>query len=124
MTKTDAAPVETSIATISAKHSNERSITAEYDFGANLAECAEKFGDDVVFRNAVQQMTVSLQGFIRTKLGKEGDAKVSDAQIATDVAAWVPGLRQPGKSKVDKAKDLLEGMSEEDRAVLLASLSS
>ena len=95
-------------------------VSADYNFGKNLADLVKMYGEDTVYQNAVANMTVSLQGIIRNAI----KAEKKPAEIAKTVAEWKPGARKKGKSKVEKLRDTLKGMSAEERAKLLAELSA
>lgn len=56
-----------------------------YNFGANLAEMVEKFGEDVVADNAVAKMKISLQALMRSRL--KGGVDCSDL-----ADKWKPGI--------------------------------
>lgn len=106
------------------KEGGPRSVDVMYDFGANLEEMVEKFGDLAVYANAQAQMKIGLQAAMRRGMtpDKEGNTK-TDEEIATMAAEWTPGDRTvTRKSAVDKAKDLLGAMSPEEKAELLAAL--
>jgi hypothetical protein len=108
------------------KDGGPRTVEVMYDFGANLEEMVDKFGDQAVFANALAQMKIGLQANMRRGMSpdKEGKTK-TDEEIAAGAAEWTPGDRTvTRKSTVDKAKDLLGGMSAEERAQLLAELKA
>ena len=67
---------------------DSRSATVSYDFGDNLAQAVEKFGEEVVFTNMQQSMKISLQALLRRGF----DKGQSDEEIATAAAAWKPGV--------------------------------
>ena len=95
---------------------------ANYDFGDNLAACAEKFGDAVVFKNAVAQLTLQLYRTIRTA-GKVANSTAKSIQAAVD--AWVPGvITRKTKDPVATAMSAVAGMSDEQKAAFIAALES
>ena len=115
----------------------ESPIAVDYDFGDNLEEAVEKFGAEVVYTNFKQSAIISLQSNMRgkfrsleSKAQKEGkvvdwtdtewrDNATLEAQVAAD--GWKPGIRTAtGKSKEEKARDLLGQLTPEQRAALLA----
>lgn len=100
-----------------------QSVTVKYDFGDSLADltalCSTgktpEEGEKIVFSNAVQNLTVSLQSKIRAgiKAGK------SSEEIQESVSAWVPGFVQRGKSAAEKATDAIAKVdSAEDLAAM------
>lgn len=98
------------------------SASVSYDFGSSVDEAIDKFGEDVVFGIYLDQAVIRLQAIIRRHLAdKDGfDQKKLDAAVA----AWKPkvggGVR---KSAVEKANDLLDKMTDQQRAELLAKLT-
>lgn len=93
-------------------------VVVEYDFGDNVADAVGKFGDEVVASYLFAQLKIALQAYVRGLL-KQGK---SEAEIKTAVAQWKPGTRKPGKSKLEKAQDILKGMTDEERKALIAQL--
>jgi hypothetical protein len=91
-----------------------RSITLEYEFGQNLDETAKIFGKELTYNKAVAQMKVDFQSAVRTKL-KAGTA---DKEIVEQMRDWKPGMRAPGKSKVEKLQGLFNSLSPEEKAAL------
>ncbi len=82
------------------------------------SELNSNFTEKVVVAHAKSSITVALQSLLRglLKAGK------SPADIKKAVSEWKPGMRTPGKSKLEKAEDLLGQMSPEDRKALLKKL--
>jgi len=76
------------------------------------------FTEKVVVAHTKSSITVALQSFLRglIKAGK------TPAEITKAVGEWKPGMRTPGKSKLEKAEELLGGMSPEERKALLRKL--
>ena len=91
----------------------DKSAVIEYDFGENVDEAVEKFGEEIVFAHFKGSAVIALQGRMRSllKAGKN---------VVEELKEWKPGIRTPGKSKVEKADELLAGLSEEEKAALLA----
>ncbi len=114
------------------KNDTDRVVKVEYDFGDNLDEMVSRFGADVVFNRAQAAMVIDLQARIRTwmspSVNKKGETireALSDEEIAEEVAKWNPGVKKIARlSPKDKLKKLLAGMSEEDKAALLASAAA
>ena len=91
------------------------SVAANIEFGTDLADAVKRFGEQAVYKQAVAAMTVAFQGWLRA----QGAAKKNPQEIQTAANAWKPGERKAGKTPQEKLKELLEGMSPEDRAQLL-----
>lgn len=102
---------------VEAKLANqEETVAAEYDFGDNLAEAVELYGEEVVFSRYKSAAVIDLQSFMRGLIRQEKTPE----DIATAVAEWKPGVRKAaGKSKEEKARELLGGLSAEERAAIL-----
>jgi len=102
----------------------DRSLTIEYDFGENLQECVAKFGEEVVFTNARARMIIACQNAVRGFLSKEGEAAMSDEDVAAKAAEWIPGVAvvREKKSAADKALDDFETMTDEERADYMKKL--
>lgn len=83
-----------------------------------VSQLNANFTEKVVVAHAKSSITVALQSLIRGLI-KAGKGK---AEIQTAANAWKPGMRTPGKSKLEKAEDLLGKMSLEDRKALLKKL--
>lgn len=112
------------IATLTEAQGGPREIECVYDFGDNLEQAVEMFGEDAVFGGFKAQSKINVQALIRRhmKPDKDGNQK-SDSEIQAEVTAWKPGVRSvTRKSAVEKAKDLLGGMSAEEKQKLLADL--
>ena len=93
--------------------------TAKYDFGDNVAAAVEKFGEEVVFANFRSSCVVALQGYIRGLIKQNKTAE----EIQAEVRKWKPGVRTPGKSAAEKAKEQLMKMDPAQRAALLAEIA-
>lgn len=106
-----------------------REVSVKYNFGRNLAEAVQLFGEDVVFNRFESAATIDLQALMRrhmvdqtNKKGEVSSPAKSDDEIRKLVANWRPGIKQiQRKSAKDKVKDLLSSMSPEERAALLQS---
>ncbi len=95
--------------------------SVEYDFGENLAEAAELFGDDVVFSRFVSAATVDLQALIRRNLTLEEPK--TEEEIQALVAEWKPGVSTRKRvSASEKAQRAVDALSEDEKAALLESL--
>lgn len=103
------------------KEDNSPSATVIFDMGEDLDSAVEKFGKDVVFKRFEQSLTIELQALIRRHLG--GEKPKTQEEIQAIVDEFSPGLQRKRKTTKEKALDLLEGLSEEERAEILASLT-
>ncbi len=101
-------------------------VTVKYNMPDTVAELVSTFGEDVVKAHVQSSVIISLQGFIRARIKKALDEnKTPDARtIANDVAKWKPGLRTPGKSKLERLTEQTKKMSAEDKKALLDQLKA
>lgn len=98
-----------------------KSLTVSYDFGENLQDAVAKFGEEIVFSNAVQSMKISLQALIRRGF----DKGTEDSVIAQQAAAWKPGVAAQRQSDpVATITSKWAALSAEDRAELLKKLKA
>lgn len=111
-------PMTVTAKTEKAEHKG-RVVSTRYDFGSNLDEAVEKFGEAVVYGVFLDQATIRLQAMLRRCIADE----VADKEIAAKVEAWkmTVGGRER-KSAAEKVNDLLGKMSPEQKAELLKSL--
>lgn len=116
----EAGASDTGPRTITAKRTDGRTVSVDYEFGDDIDEMIEKFGDKVVFNHARGSLTVALQGWMRLQL----DNKKSPAEIKAAVKDWKPGIRRQGKTPIEKMRAQLSSLSAEDRAALLKDLKS
>lgn len=95
-------------------------VTVQYDVPDSLADLTAKFGEGVIASNAKGAIVISLQAFVRRHIDKTQD------ELNALVADWKPDTRAAGpkKSALEKATELLSGMTPEARAALLAQLSA
>jgi len=103
------------------------SATVEFDFGDNLAEASELFGDDVVFSRFVAAATVDVQALIRRHLSsedKDGNSTAkSEEEIQSLVAEYKPGTSTRKRvSASEKAQRAIDNLTEAEKAALLESL--
>jgi len=100
---------------VSAKK-NEAEATINYDFGENLEEMSEKFGESVVFTNSRAQMKIVLQAAMRRRL--EAGQPVDD--LADN---WKPGVQMERiVDPIAAAKAKYATMTDEERTAFLAEL--
>jgi hypothetical protein len=97
---------------------NEAEATVNYDFGENLEEMTELFGDSVTFTNARSNMKIVLQAAMRRRL--EAGQPVDD--LATN---WKPGVQMERiVDPIAAAKAKYATMSDEEKAAFLEDLRS
>ena len=97
----------------------DRVVSVTYDFGQNLKEMTEKFGEQIVFTNAKGNMIITAQSRIRAAI----KANKSDAEIQAIIDGWKPGtvsspIADPvgsfekffASATPDKQKELLEAL--------------
>lgn len=98
-------------------------VSANYDFGNDLAEAVEKFGEETVFTNFIANSAVTLQSNYRRwakKWLEDEDNNVEDGGVALSTYLqgkadkWVIGVISREKmSKVEKAFKATAGMTKE-----------
>ena len=101
------------------KGNDAKSFEVEKELGETINHSIELFGEEVVHRNFLANVVVSLQGIIRT--GIRGGKTLAEVQQSVD--AYTPGVRQKGKSRVEKLKEELRGMSSDERKALLKEVA-
>lgn len=97
-----------------------KTVTAEYDFGNDLADAVAKHSEEIVFSNYRANGKVTIQALI----GRNIEAKVSDENIKDVVAKYKLGAPTERAAK-DPTKDIIAlwpGMSEEERQNFLKKL--
>lgn len=107
---------------------DDREVTVSYDFGDNLSEMVDLYGEDVSYNRAKASMVIDLQARLRAwmtdNLDKEGNVvskAKDDDEIIGLAAEWKPGIKKISrKSPKEKLLDMLKEMSPEDRAKFLA----
>jgi hypothetical protein len=98
-----------------------RKIAIPFNFGSNLEEAVALFGEEAVFESYKADAVVGLQGFARRMLKLDGDKAMSNEDILAKCTEWKPGSR-PKKSATDKALDMLNKLSEDDKLNVLKAL--
>ena len=105
---------------VSAKSSKKPDVgivSLEYNFGENLEEMRELFGDETVFTNARANMKVGLQGAMRRYIEKGQDV----ASLAT---AWKPGVQMERTvDPVAAIKSQFANWTDEQKAAFIAQLT-
>lgn len=98
----------------------EDAKVVQYDMPESLEGLVEKFGEAAVAEAAAANFVISIQATARRHFDKP------EAEIQEIVNGWNPNERASAVklSPVDRAKRALAGLSDEDRAALLAKLSA
>ena len=109
-------------------------VTVDYDFGANPAEAAKYFGDEVVMRLLNFAISHPIQSKIRDGLiagiseGKSPAVVVKAIQAALFVDGknvWIPGAAAVRKSATEKERDRLNKIEDpEKKAKEIAALKA
>lgn len=98
----------------------EDAVTVQYDFGDNLAEAVESYGEEVVFSSYKSSVVIDLQAYIRGLIRRDKTPE----EIQEAVSNWKPGVKAVrGKSAAEKLDTLLGKLSDEERAALFAKYS-
>jgi len=98
-----------------------KSATIEYDFGVNLSEMTEKFGEDVVFTNARKSFVITAQAAMRRMI----DVGKSDEEIQEKMKLWKPGVAL--ERTTDPVAALMRSwgsMNDKQKAEILAKLKN
>lgn len=98
-----------------------RECSMDYDFGDNIKESVDLFGEAPVHSAFVQASIVSLQGLIRSGL----DRDEAPASIVARLATWKPGVTMPRMAdpvSTLKAQFASGTMTEEDKRAKIADL--
>lgn len=97
---------------------NNVTVHADYDFGENLEAMRQKFGDEIVYSNARQQMKIGIQALMRRKIEKgENEAAIKQA-----VAEYVPGMAGERQDPVEKFKSRWASLPDGEREAILKEL--
>ena len=102
---------------VSAKKTDGPSVEVDFNFGNNLAETVNQFGEDTVYKAVVAALKVQFQAWLRAQAtaGKAAD----EIQQELNNKGWKPGERRAGKSPQDKLRGLLDAMTPEERAAFI-----
>jgi len=105
----------------------DRQITVDFNFGSDLSEAVDMNGEVAVFNHYAASAKLSINSLIRPMLeavDEEGNPVYDAAQIEAAVAAYkLPDKTGRTVDKGAKALELLQGMSAEKRAEILALLA-
>ena len=97
----------------------EHAAAIAYDFGENLADGVEKFGEEVVFTNFKRTAVITAQAAIRRAL--EGGK--AEEEVVSMMANWKPGIAL--ERTIDPVASLIgrwDGYSQEEQAEILKKL--
>ena len=119
MTKKNGAANTVSVKVRAGRDAEPQEVT--YSIGSSLDELVAQFGEEVVASKAREKIIINLQDYLRNNLKNPSKDGPTDLQSLAD--SWKPGVRAPGKSKVDKAQNLLAALSPEERAAILEQYS-
>ncbi len=97
-----------------AKSDKARKIKVLYDFGDNLDEMVQKFGDETVHIAALETIKGDLRKMVRARL----KANETDDQIQSAVEVWLPSTIS-GDPKVARIHKLLDQLSGEQQTEIL-----
>lgn len=96
-----------------------RTVTTEMPCDEKSIEGNVKiYGNEIVLNYFIGQLKVAHQAFVRRMLKD----KKTDKDILAALADWKPGLKKPGKSAVEKAKDAWGKLSDAEKKALLAEM--
>lgn len=119
--------------TVTSKKVN-RAITVEYDFGENLEDAVDKFGEESVFNHFVADAKLSVNSLVRPMLEKglekdkeTGEVSGTPEHTNEQIQAIVAEYKLPDKTgrRADpgqKALDALKALSPEKQAEIMAIL--
>ena len=95
-------------------------VVVQYDFGGDLDGAVKKYGGEIVYAYFKANGVVCLQDVIRSGI----KAEKSQKEIQALASAWTPGIKRRGRSKSEKMREDFQKLSDDERAELLASLTS
>lgn len=102
------------------------SVSIDYDFGKTVKDAVEKFGEEVVYSHFLSSSVIALQSRMRASMAPDVEAgkDPDDKKVHAALKSWKLGIRQPGVSKLEKAKKFVGGMSADEKAALLKELQA
>lgn len=95
----------------------EQIFSVKMDLPDTLDESRQRYGDEVVFSRFMASLIIDAQSAMRTEIRKDS-ATVESVQ--TKMSEWSPKLKARGKTVAEKVQSLLAGLTEEERAAVLA----
>jgi hypothetical protein len=99
----------------------ERNAAIDYDFGDSLQDAVTRFGEKAVYDDFIASAKITLQAGMRRLL----EAGKSEAEIASALATWKPGVKM--ERMVDPVVALMTkfgGMSEDEQLALIEKLKA
>jgi len=82
----------------------------------NLQEATDAWSEEAVYSRATAAFVIDLQSFMRSEIQSDD---FDEGQLQERSASWKPGTRARGKSRAQKTEDLLNQLTDEERASLL-----
>ncbi len=96
-------------------------VFGSYDFGGDFDEMVGIFGSEMVYHHAKSSLRVGFQQGLRSWAGQG----FSQKKMEEAAGKWEPPSgRSRGKTKIEKATELLKNMSEEERDMLLSTIQA
>ena len=98
-------------------------LEVEYEFGGDALAMINELGADVVYRHAISSITVALQGQMRQWI-QQGLSEDEIKGEGGKLDQWSPPSGKPrAANRMAKITALMEKMSQEERELLMASLT-
>ena len=96
-----------------------KEIKVSFDFGEDISDMSSQWQPETVFYHAKANMRISLQGFIRICAGQN----LNEEEIQAKADDWNPPTGKPrGMTKIERAKETIANLSEEDKKAFLEEL--
>lgn len=102
------------------KAEDAQTEVCKYNFGDDIDQMIEIFSGEIVYSQAKSAMVVALQGYMRSVM--RADEPKTGKELQKLVKDWKPGTKAPAKSKVERAKDQIEKLTETQKDELRALL--
>ena len=100
---------------ISAKITDGPTVTVDFDLDETLKEAVDRYGEAIVFSRYRASLVIDLQAYMRIMI----KAKKTNDEIQAAVSEWKPGVKAKGRSPAERARDLFQKLSPEERRALL-----
>lgn len=97
----------------------KREMTVSFDMPTTIEAMEKAWGKEKVAALAYDAAVIAFQGFVRNRMMRAGDKRMTDAQIVTDAKTWKPGERVASDPQA-KANNLIRSMNGLDDAALAA----
>lgn len=116
--------IEITTRTMDGKGNAKREVTLPFNEPETIEEAVKAFGAETVLSHFVDNVVIGFQANVRGKLAKEGDERMTDAQIAEAMKTWKPGQRKQvdPKKKAETIKATFAKLDPATRKALLAEL--